>query len=136
MLRRNLDVDRQFDVLAHRVPHGAVRLARQRDRAVHRVPRHVSLDHELQRHPNDAMRIISGAIGYEMRVQGAQWLAAAREDVGDVRCHAAGEGKRERLDWRRSGDAGAVERDGGVAARAGELQLADPLQIDDGRRLR
>src|SRR3954447_16268811 len=123
----------EHDVLPHRVPHRAVLLVGQRDRARHGVGRHVPLDADLQMHADDAVRIVLGAVGDQVRSQIAKRLTRPGQDVADVHGHAAGQRERERLHRRWSSDAGAVERHRRGPAGAGKDQVAGPGQIDHRR---
>src|SRR5262252_8995135 len=75
--RLDFKTGRELDVLAQRVPHRAIAVARELDRALDAVGRDVAYHREAQIDLQDAARIARSALGHEPGRQRLERVAAA-----------------------------------------------------------
>src|SRR5262249_18312448 len=126
--------DGQVDVLAHRVPDRAVFLPGEGQRPLHLVEGDVTPDKEAQVDAQETPGVALRPPARELNVQAAQVLAPLRQDVDDVRGHAAGESQGQRLDGGGRTVAVPVEGDLELPHPAAEAQIALPGELELQRR--
>src|SRR6185436_15848566 len=126
----DLEARVEGQVFAKRVQHGAVALARQRDRALDAVVGHRTRDHEVQPCRDETPRVFGLALGVKRRAQRAQRQPALGKHLDDIGRHAAGQCGDERLHGGGCCGAVAVERKVLRTRVSGEPKLAGPLELD------
>ena len=125
----------KIDVRIQRMPHRTILIVREVDGPFHRIGGHSAFDVEVQVDLEKPVGIRLGTMRRQPCSKMADLVAPLCQDVDEVGGHAASQREHERLHGRGARVAVAVNRDGRLARLAAELEVADPGEIRDDRRL-
>jgi len=89
----------KIEILPQGVPHRTVALPRQGQGALHRLPRGMAGNREVQHHAHEPAWFGFGALGLKPSADVRERVTATRQDVHEIDRHASGEGRGERRHW-------------------------------------